>query len=74
MTYDTFVKDMIEHLAFLKEQCLGYMEENNSLPYIAVQFSSHGLRRASRHKMQSKCPSLAPSLRPLLKTASLTRA
>lgn len=36
MTYDTFVKNMIEQFPFLREECLGYMGNDSPLPYVAV--------------------------------------
>ena len=35
MTYDTFVSNMIEQFPFLGEECLGYMDNDNPLPYVA---------------------------------------
>jgi hypothetical protein len=36
MTYETFVKNMIEQFPFLKEECLVYMDDDDPLPYVAV--------------------------------------
>jgi hypothetical protein len=36
MTYETFVKEMLDRFPFLRRECLSYMDEENPLPYVAV--------------------------------------
>jgi hypothetical protein len=36
MTYQTFVENMLGQFPFLREECLGYMDEEEPLPYIAL--------------------------------------
>jgi len=36
MTYDTFVKAMLDQFPFLREECLAYMDDDAPLPYVAI--------------------------------------
>jgi hypothetical protein len=36
MTYETFVKEMIDWFPFLRKECLSYMDADDPLPYVAV--------------------------------------
>jgi hypothetical protein len=36
MTYETFVKEMLDQFPFLREECLVYMDEDDALPYVAI--------------------------------------
>ncbi|QNI32790.1 hypothetical protein H7849_01960 [Alloacidobacterium dinghuense] len=36
MTYETFVKEMLNWLPILHDECMAYMDEDDPLPYVAV--------------------------------------
>jgi hypothetical protein len=36
MTYDTFVKEMLDRFPFLRDECLSCMDDDDPLPYVAI--------------------------------------
>jgi hypothetical protein len=36
VTYDTFVKEMLDRFPFLQAECNAYMDEDDPLPYVAL--------------------------------------
>lgn len=36
MTYETFVKEMLDRFPFLRKECLSYMDDDDPLPYVAI--------------------------------------
>jgi hypothetical protein len=36
VTYETFVKEMLDRFPFLRDECVAYMDEDDPLPYVAI--------------------------------------